>query len=163
MNKTRIVYQNNSNDTRYVALTLNQLSKAIWSSWKQLCGDITTRQVRVEFATDTTFEDNVSNHHGLILQSPFDSLILITGGYGGYDFDSIDLSQIDDELGFGTEWRNVYPDMSRREVILLKGLEKIIWDEWKDENGLLWCEDIGCIERYIDTLGEDEFEVINNI
>jgi hypothetical protein len=104
-----------------------------------------------------------SNHHGLILQSPFDSLILITGGYGGYDFDSIDLSQIDDELGFGTEWRNDYPDMSRREVILLKGLEKIIWDEWKDDNGLLWCEDIGCIERYIDTLGEDEFEVINNI
>ena len=162
MNKTQIVYQINGNGTRYAGLTLNQLAKAMWSGWKTLNGMITTKQVKVDFATDTTCKEDVSNHHGLLLQAPFDSLMLITGAYGGYDFGSAELAETEDELGIGTEWKDSYPDMNRQEVILLKTLEKIIWDEWKDENGLLWCEVIGCIENFLDTLSEDELEVINN-
>lgn len=162
MDKTKIVYQINGNGTRYAALTLKHLAQAMWSGWTKLDGNRTTKQVKVDFASDTTFEDDVSNHHGLLLQAPFDSLILITGGYGGYDFGSAELDETEDELGYGTEWKESYPDMSRREVVLLKTLEKIIWDEWKDENGLLWCEVSGCIENYLDTFGEDELEVINN-
>lgn len=162
MNKTKIVYQINGNGTRYAALTLNQLAKAMCSGWNKLDGKPTTKQVRVDFASDTTFEDDVSNYHGLLLQAPFDSLILITGSYGGYDFGSIELCEVMDELGVGTEWHESYPDMNSEDVILLKALENVIWDEWKDKNGLLWCEVSGCIENYLDTLGEDELEVINN-
>lgn len=162
MDKTKIVYQINGNGTRYAALTLNKLAKAMWSGWKKLDGNNTTKQVRVNFASDTTFEEDVSNHHGLLLQAPFDSLILITGCYGGYDFGSGELAETEDELGIGTDWKESYPDMSRIEVVLLKSLEKVIWDEWKDSNGLLWCEVSGCIENYLDTFGEDELEVINN-
>ena len=162
MDKTKIVYQINGNGTRYAALTLKHLAQAMWSGWTKLDGMITTKQVKVDFASDTTFEDDVSNHHGLLLQAPFDSLMLITGAYGGYDFGSAELAETEDVLGIGTEWEESYPDMSSQEVILLKTLEKIIWDEWKDENGLLWCEVIGCIENYLDTFGEDELEVINN-
>lgn len=162
MNKTKIVYQTNGNGERYAALTLKQVTKAMWSEWKKLDGERHTKQVRVDFASDTTFEDYVSNHHGLLLQAPFDSLILITGGYGGYDFGSSELYEAEDELDVGTEWQEAYPDMSRREVILLKSLEKVIWDEWKDEDGLLWCEVKGCIETYLETMPESELEVINN-
>lgn len=162
MNKTKIVYQRNGNGTRYAGITLNQLAKAMWAGWNNLDGAPTTKQVRVDFASDTTSNELVSNYHGLLLQAPFDSLILITSGYGGYDFDSTELWKAADELGVGTEWHESYPDMNRREVILLKALENVIWDEWKDENGLLWCEVIGCIENYLDTFGEDELEVINN-
>ena len=162
MDKTKIVYQINGNGTRYAALTLNQLAKAMLAEWKTLDGMMGTKQVRVDFASDTTYEDDVCDHHGLLLQAPFDSLMLITGAYGGYDFSSAELAETEDELGIGTEWKNSYPDMSRQEVILLKTLEKIIWDEWKDENGLLWCEVSGCIENYLDTLAEDELEVIKN-
>ena len=162
MDKTKIVYQINGNGTRYAALTLNQLAKAMLAEWKTLDGMMGTKQVRVDFASDTTYEDDVCDHHGLLLQAPFDSLMLITGAYGGYDFGSAELAETEDELGIGTEWKNSYPDMSRQEVILLKTLEKIIWDEWKDENGLLWCEVSGCIENYLDTLAEDELEVIKN-
>ena len=35
-------------------------------------------------------------------------------------------------------------------------------NEWKDENGLLWCEVMGCIETYLETLPEEELDVINN-
>lgn len=160
MDKTKIVYQ--IDGTRYAGLTLNQLAKAMWAEWKKLDCMMSTKQVRVDFASDTTHEEDVSNHHGLLLQAPFDSLILITGAYGGYDFGSIELYETDDNLGIGPEWKESYPDMSRQEVILLKSLEKIIWDDWKDENGLLWCEVSGCVEAYLDTLGEDELEVINN-
>lgn len=162
MDKTKIVYQINGNGTRYAGLTLNQLAKAMWAEWKTLDCMMSTKQVRVDFASDTTYEERVCNHHGLLLQAPFDSLILITGGYGGFDFDSADLADTEDELGIGTEWQKPYPDMSNQEVILLKTLEKIIWDEWKDDNGLLWCDVIGCIENYLDTLGKDEVEVITN-
>ena len=162
MDKTKIVYQINGNGTRYAALTLNQLAKAMLAEWKKLDGMMATKQVRVDFASDTTSEDDVCDHHGLLLQAPFDSLMLITGAYGGYDFGSAELYEAEDELGIGTEWTESYPDMSRQEVSLLKTLEKIIWDEWKDENGLLWCEVSGCIENYLDTLAEDELEVIKN-
>ena len=103
MDKTKIVYQINGNGTRYAGITLNQLAKAMWSGWKTLDGMITTKQVKVDFASDTTFEDDVSNHHGLLLQAPFDSLMLITGAYGGYDFGSAELAETEDELGIGTE------------------------------------------------------------
>lgn len=162
MNKTKIVSQINGNDTRYAALTLNQLAKAMCSGWNNLGGKLASKQVRVEFASNTTVEDDVSSHHGLLLQAPFDSLILITGGYGGYDFGSIELCEVEDELGVVTEWHESYPYMNRKEVILLKALENVIWDEWKDKNGLLWCEVSGCIKNYIDTLSENELERINN-
>ena len=162
MNKTKIVYQINGNGTRYAPLTLKQLSKAMWAEWKKLDGMMATKQVRVDFATDTSDENDVCDHHGLLLQAPFDSLMLITGAYGGYDFGSAELAETDDNLGIGLEWKESYPDMSRQGVILLKTLEKLIWDEWKDGNGLLWCEVSGCVEAYLDTLGEDELEVIKN-
>lgn len=162
MDKTQIVYQVGGNGTRYAGITLNQLAKAMWSAWKTLDCMISAKQVRVDFATDTTYKGTVYNHHGLLLQAPFDSLMLITGAYGGYDFGSAELAETEDELGIGTEWQESYPDMSRQEVVLLKTLEKLIWDEWKDENGLLWCEVMGCVEAYLDTLGENELEVINN-
>jgi hypothetical protein len=37
-----------------------------------------------------------------------------------------------------------------------------MWDELKDENGLLWCEVKGCIETYLEALPEEALEVINN-
>ena len=86
MDKTKIVYQINGNGTRYAALTLNQLAKAMLAEWKTLDGMMATKQVRVDFASDTTYEDDVCDHHGLLLQAPFDSLMLITSAYGGYDF-----------------------------------------------------------------------------
>lgn len=57
---------------------------------------------------------------------------------------------------------NRVPDMTRNEAVLQKSLEGILWDEWKDADGLLWCEVKGCIETYLETLPEDELEVINN-
>ncbi len=164
MTKTKIVYQINGNGKRYAGITLNQLAKAMWAEWKKVYYDDerTPKQVTVDFASDTTFKEDVSIHHGLLLHAPFSSLILITGRYGGYDFGSTELYETDDELGIGAKWKKSYPDMSRQEVILLKSLEKIIWDEWKDENGLLWCDVIGAVENYLDTLDEDQLEVINN-
>ena len=106
MNKTQIVYQINGNGTRYAGLTLNQLAKAMWSGWKTLDGMMATKQVRVDFASDTTYKGAVSNHHGLLLQAPFDSLMLITSAYGGYDFGSVELVETEDELGIGTEWKD---------------------------------------------------------
>lgn len=162
MSKTKIVYQKHGNGERYAALTIAQVAKAMWSAWKKLPSD-NTRQVLVDFAEDTTDEDDVHSHHGLLLQEPFDSPILITGGYGGYDFGSVELVDTEDELGYGsTDWQDDYPDMTRNEAILCKAIGGILWDEWKDENGLLWCEVMGCIETYLEALPEDELEVINN-
>lgn len=160
MNKTKIVYQLNGNGTRYAAITLKELAKAMWAGWTNLGGNLTTRQIRVDFASDTTYEEDVSNFHGILLEAPFDFLILMTGGYGAYDFKlstGFDESENDDE-----EYQEKYPDLNPRERVLLKALEKVIWDEWKDENGLLWCEVMGCVEAYLDTLPENELEVINN-
>lgn len=160
MNKTKIVYQLNGNGTRYAAITLKQLAKAMWAGWTNLDGNLTTKQIRVDFASDTTYEEDVSNFHGILLEAPFDFLILMTGGYGAYDFKlstGFDESENDDE-----EYQEKYPDLNPRERVLLKALEKVIWDEWKDENGLLWCEVMGCVEAYLDTLPENELEVINN-
>ena len=158
---TKIVYQNNVYGERYAGLTLTQVAKAMWGEWKKLSSD-NARKVLVDFASDTTDEDGVSNHHGLLLQAPFDSPILITGGYGGYDFGSAELVEAEDEFGYGTDWQDDYPDMTRPEAVLQKTLEGLLWDEWKDENGLLWCEVKGCIEEYLETLPESELEVINN-
>ena len=52
--------------------------------------------------------------------------------------------------------------MTRNEAILCKAIGDILWDEWKDDNGLLWCEVKGCIEEYLETLPESELDVINN-
>jgi hypothetical protein len=159
--KTKIVYQKNGNGERYAGLTLTQVAKAMWGAWKKLPSDY-KRQVLVDFASDTDEKDDVENHHGLLLQSPFDSPILVTGGYGGYDFGSAELVEAEDKLGYGTDWEDDYPDMTRPEAVLQKSLEGLIWDEWKDEDGLLWCEVKGCIETYLEALPEDELEVINN-
>ena len=94
--------------------------------------------------------------------APFDSPILITGAYGGYDFGSAELVEAEDELHYGTDWKDDYPDMTRNEAVLQKSLEGILWDEWKDADGLLWCEVNGCIEEYLETLPESELDVINN-
>lgn len=165
MNKTRIVYQKNGNGERYAGLTLTQVAKAMWAEWERQ-GKVNTdrfsRHVDVDFASDSDEQDDVSNHHGLLLQAPFDSPILVTGGYGGYDFGSGELVEAEDELGYGLGWEEDYPDMSRNEAVLQKSLEGIIWDEWKDDNGLLWCEVKGCIETYLESLPESELEVINN-
>ena len=161
MTKTKIVYQKNGSGERYAGLTLTQVAKAMWRVWKKLPSD-NTRQVSVDFASDTDEKDEVSNHHGLLLQAPFDSPILITGAYGGYDFGSAELVEAEDELHYGTDWKDDYPDMTRNEAVLQKSLEGILWDEWKDADGLLWCEVKGCIETYLETLPEDELEVIHN-
>jgi len=162
MSKTKIVYQKNGNGERYAGLTLTQVAKAMWGEWKKLPSD-NKRQVLVDFASDTDEKDDVSSHHGLLLQAPFDSPILITGAYGGYDFGSAELAVAEDEFfGYDTDWKDEYPDMTRPEAVLQKSLEGLIWDEWKDENGLLWCEVKGCIETYLEALPEDELEVINN-
>ena len=161
MSKTKIVYQKNGNGERYAGLTLTQVAKAMWGEWKKLPSD-NKRQVLVDFASDTDEKDDVSNHHGLLLQAPFGRPILITGRYGGYDFGSAEFDVAEDEFGYGTDWKDDYPDMTRPEAVLQKSLEGLIWDEWKDENGLLWCEVKGCIETYLEALPEDELEVINN-
>ena len=161
MTKTKIVYQKNGNGERYAGLTLTQVAKAMWRAWEKLPGD-NTRQVSVDFASDTDEKDEVSSHHGLLLQAPFDSPILITGAYDGYDFGSAELVEAEDELNYGTDWEDDYPDMTMNEAVLQKSLEGILWDEWKDADGLLWCEVKGCIETYLETLPEDELEVINN-
>ena len=161
MNKTKIVYQRHGNGERYAALTIAQVAKAMWRAFKKLPTDH-TQQVLVDFAEDTTDEDDVHSHHGLLLQDPFDSPIIITGGYGGYDFGSAELVEAEDELGYGTDWQDDYPDMTREEAVLQKSIEGILWDEWKDENGLLWCEVKGCIETYLEALPEEALEVINN-
>jgi len=160
MSKTKIVYQKNGNGERYAGLTLTQVAKAMWGEWKKLPSD-NKRQVLVDFASDTDEKDDVSSHHGLLLQAPFGSPILITGSYGGYDFGSAELAVAEDEFGYGTDWTGDYPDMTRPEAVLQKSLEGLIWD-WKDEDGLLWCEVKGCIETYLENLGEAELEVINN-
>ena len=156
--KTKIVYQKNGNGERYAGLTLTQVAKAMWRAFKKLPSDF-KRQVLVDFASDTDEKDDVETHHGLLLQAPFDRPILVNGGYGGYDFE---LVEADDELGYGTDWEDDYPDMTRPEAVLQKSLEGLIWDEWKDDDGLLWCEVKGCIEEYLETLPEEELEVINN-
>ena len=161
MSKTKIVYQKNGNGERYAGLTLTQVAKAMWGEWKKLPSD-NKRQVLVDFASDTDEKDDVSSHHGLLLQAPFGSPILITGAYGGYDFGSAELAVAEDEFGYGTDWTDDYPDMTRPEAVLQKSLEGLIWNEWKDENGLLWCEVKGCVETYLENLGEAELEVINN-
>ena len=161
MSKTKIVYQRHGNGERYAALTIAQVAKAMWRAFKKLPTDH-TQQVLVDFAEDTTDEDDVHSHHGLLLQDPFDSPIIITGGYGGYDFGSAELVEAEDELVYGTDWQDDYPDMTREEAILCKSIGDILWDEWKDENGLLWCEVKGCIETYLEALPEEELEVINN-
>ena len=161
MDKTKIVYQKNGNGERYAALTLAQVAKAMWRAFKKLPTD-NTQQVLVDFAEGTTDEEDVRSHHGLLLQAPFSSPILITGFYGGYDFEAKDLAAVTDEFDHGTDWKDDYPDMTRNEAILCKALEGLLWEEWKDEKGLLWCEVKGCIETYLETLGEDELEVINN-
>lgn len=161
MNKTKIVYQRKGNGTRYAAITLKQLAKAMWAGWTNLDGNPANKRIRVDFASDSIDEEHVSNFHGLLLEAPFDFLILMTGGYGAYDFNvsiGFDESDNDDD----EEYQEKYPDMSLCERVLLKALEKFIWDEWKDENGLLWCEVMGCVEAYLDTLPENELEVINN-
>lgn len=116
----------------------------------------------MDFASNTDEKDDVSNHHGLLLQAPFGRPILITGRYGGYDFGSAEFDVAEDEFGYGTDWKDDYPDMTRPEAVLQKSLEGLIWDEWKDENGLLWCEVKGCVETYLEALPEEDFEVINN-
>lgn len=161
MSKTKIVYQKNGNGERYAGLTITQVAKAMWGVWKKLPSK-NTRQVLVDFASNTDEKDDVSNHHGLLLQAPFGRPILITGRYGGYDFGSAEFDVAEDEFGYGTDWKDDYPDMTRPEAVLQKSLEGLIWDEWKDENGLLWCEVKGCVETYLETLPEDELEVINN-
>lgn len=161
MNKTKIVYQKNGNGERYAGLTLTQVAKAMWGEWKKLPSDF-HRQVPVDFASYTDEKGDVSGYHGLLLQAPFDSPILITGGYGGYDFGSAELAVAEDVFTYGTDWKDEYPNMTRPEAVLQKSLEGLIWDEWKDENGLLWCEVKGCIETYLENLSEDELEVINN-
>ena len=165
MAKMQGVYQRNGNG-RYAGLTITQVAKAMWAEWKRQCKvngtDRFSRHVDVDFAADTDEQDNVSNHHGILLQAPFDSPILITGGYGGYDFGSAELVDAEDELGYGLGWEEDYPDMSRNEAVLQKTLEGLMWDEWKDDNGLLWCEVKGCIETYLESLPKDEIEVINN-
>lgn len=158
---TKIVYQKYGNGTRYAGMTLAQVAKAMWRAFKKLPSDH-TRQVLVDFASDTTDEDEVSSHHGLLLQAPFDSPIIITGGYGGYDFGSAELVDAEESLGYGTDWQDDYPDMTRNEAILCEAIGGIMWDEWKDEDGLLWCEVKGCIEEYLEALPEEELEVINN-
>lgn len=161
MNKTKIVYQKHGNGERYAGLTLTQVAKAMWGVWKKLPSK-NTRQVLVDFASNTDEKDDVSNHHGLLLQAPFGRPILITGRYGGYDFGSAEFDVAEDEFGYGTDWKDDYPDMTRPEAVLQKSLEGLIWDEWKDENGLLWCEVKGCVETYLEALPEEDFEVINN-
>ena len=161
MSKTKIVYQKHGSGERYAPLTIAQVAKAMWRAFKKLPTDH-TQQVLVDFAEDTTEEDEVSSHHGLILQDPFDSPIIITGGYGGYDFVAQQLVYTEDEFGYGTDWQDEYPDMTRNEAILCKAIGDILWDEWKDDNGLLWCEVKGCIEEYLETLPESELDVINN-
>lgn len=161
MSKTKIVYQKYGSGERYAALTIVQVAKAMWRAFKKLPTDH-TQQVLVDFAEDTTDEDDVHSHHGLLLQDPFDSPIIITGGYGGYDFVAHQLVETEDEFEYGTDWKDDYPDMTREEAILCKAIEGILWDEWKDEDGLLWCEVKGCIETYLEALPEDELEVINN-
>jgi len=164
MAKIQVVYQ--SYGARYAGLATSHIAKAMWAEWKRQCKtngtDRFSRHVDVDFASDTDDKDDVSSHHGLLLQAPFDSPILITGGYGGYDFGSVELVDTEDELGYGTDWQDDYPDMTRNEAILCKAIGSIMWDEWKDENGLLWCEVKGCIETYLEALPEEALEVINN-
>ena len=165
MSKIQVVYQGYG-AVRYAGLSTSHIAKAMWAEWKHQCKtkgtDRFSRYVDVDFASDTDEKDNVSSHHGLLLQAPFDSPILITGGYGGYDFGSAELVEAEDDLGYGTDWKDDYPDMTRNEAILCNAIRGIMWDEWKDENGLLWCEVKGCIETYLESLPKDEIEVINN-
>ena len=73
MNKTKIVYQKYGSGERYAGLTITQVAKAMWGAWKKLPSD-NTRQVLVDFASDTDEKDDVSSHHGLLLQAPFDKV-----------------------------------------------------------------------------------------
>lgn len=160
MAKIQMYQQRNHNDGRYVGLTLAQVAKAMWTAWKKTGKDHNSK-VLVDFATNTDDKFEVSMHHGLLLQSPFDSLMLVTGEYGGYDFGAVELNEAEDELGYGFDWQEDYPNMTRPEAVLCKSLEGLIWDEWKDENGLLWCDVKECILDFCNSLPADEVDIIS--
>jgi hypothetical protein len=102
MAKIQMYQQRNRNDGRYVGLTLAQVAKAMWAAWKKTDKDHNSK-VLVDFASNTDDKFEVSMHHGLLLQSPFDSLMLVTGGYGGYDFGAVELNDVEENLGYSFE------------------------------------------------------------
>lgn len=159
MDKIQMAYQRHET-SYFVGLTLAQVAKAMWAAWKSLKGTETSKQVRVDFGVNTDDKLDIHDHHGIILQSPFDSLMLITNCYGGYDFEAVELNEARDELSYGLEWQEDYPDMTRSEAVLLKSLEKVIWNEWRDENGLLWCDCKDCIEAFMRTIPNEEVIII---
>ena len=160
MGKIQMYQQRNHSDERYIGLTLAQVAKAMWAAWKKTDKDHDGK-VLVDFASNTDDKFEVTDHHGLLLQSPFDSLMLVTGGYGGYDFGAVELTEAEDELGYGLEWQEDYPNMTRPEAVLCKSLKGLIWDEWRDENGLLWCDVKECILDFYNSLPPDEVDIIS--
>ena len=160
MGKIQMYQQRNHGGERYVGLTLAQVAKAMWAAWKKTDKDHNSK-VLVDFASNTDDKFEVYDHHGLVLQSPFDSLMLVTGGYGGYDFGAVELTEAEDKLGYGLDWQEDYPNMTRPEAVLCKSLEGLMWDEWKDENGLLWCDVKECILDFYNSLQPDEVDIIS--
>lgn len=167
MNTTRIVYQQKPDcGQRFAGMTIDQIAKAMWAEWKKQGKTIGTdhydRSVLVDFASDSSEQDDVSDYHGILMTSPFDSIILTTGGYGGYDFGARELVAVMDEMHDLDQFREM-GFSCREEYGLKKALDELIWKEWKDGDGLLWCEVKHCIETYLESLPEEKIEVINNV
>ena len=167
----KIVYQKNGNGTRYAGLTINQLAKAMHDAWRKAV--VRPRNVQVDFQSDTSDIEDLGIRHGILLQEPFGAPLFITSEYGGYGLAVSDYAVMNMEggiphgMGVNSElkakWGKRYPNMTRDEIVFARCLGKIIKREWKDGNGLLWCEVKGCIEDYLElTLPESELEVINN-
>ena len=134
----------------YAGLTVEQLASAFALAWN---APNHPDVVRVDFGEDSDDQTDISMFHGIILFAPFDSECLMTGHYGGYDHDMVELADIESEIGTNADAIEIEKGyQSRLAYVISKALDKLLWGEWFDSDGLIWCEVTGCVADYINSL-----------